>query len=259
MKQKLRSITITGLQGSGKDTLAKAIAKHRGHDIKDVKISNAYGVKLLASLITGDDIESYEDLNFKNSKNPIEEIGVESRRELLIKIGDGLREKVHPNVWNYFVETQIAKGNEVGYFIKTDDRYPEEIRTSYHYGFCHIHIINRNKSHEEIEKLKEVPSERMNLFLNKYIAPIVLEVPGNDPSEVEDVIPYLEKNLKHIMCYMESYIGGKPVLDYTYYDIDKYEEEGSREKILHFVDKIGRVSVYTSSTHIRRNLIYLND
>jgi hypothetical protein len=153
-------IGISGKIGSGKDTVGKIIQhltsewadeKFQDTDMLNVrsdwKIKKLAGkLKQIASLLTGIDLERFEDQEFKKlNMNP--EWGM-TYREFLQKIGtDAMRDGLHENVWcnalfSDYKEIFISKGvggfhdvriptvKSIGYpnWIITDVRFPNELK-----------------------------------------------------------------------------------------------------------------------------------
>lgn len=158
-------IGINGKIGSGKDTIGDIIQKicitNDGPEFEVKKFAGK--LKQIASLLTGIDVEKFEDQEFKKSllgdewgtvkENPLNSIPVfedvqfnhlMSVRELLQKLGtEAMRDGLHENVWvnalfadykakwvptgNAIEEDEVSLEKEYPNWIITDMRFPNEL------------------------------------------------------------------------------------------------------------------------------------
>ena len=169
-------IGINGKIGSGKDTIGDIIQKicitNDGPEFEVKKFAGK--LKQIASLLTGIDVEKFEDQEFKKSllgnewgtvkENPLNSIPVfedvqfnhlMSVRELLQKIGtEAMRDGLHENVWvnalfaDYKEEpTNVLKSE--GYHLEdaypnwiiTDMRFPNEMEAVVEKGGITIRVV----------------------------------------------------------------------------------------------------------------------
>ena len=138
-------IGISGKAGSGKNTVASFL-----QDIDSSFEQKAFAAKLkkIASILTGEPIQNFEDQEFKKEflgdewstyveAMPFADLtktNMELRmtvREFMQKLGtDGLRENLHPNVWvnALFADWRGPKMDEYhpSKWIITDVRFPNE-------------------------------------------------------------------------------------------------------------------------------------
>ena len=115
-------IGIHGRIGSGKDTLGNIMIelakpgpfRHSYNDIREIHDSNEYNLisyppweikkfaaklKIMASMLTGIPVESFEDQELKKSKLGPEWDNMTVREFLQKMATEGLRDQLHPNVW----------------------------------------------------------------------------------------------------------------------------------------------------------------
>ncbi len=133
-------IAFCGFKRSGKDTCAESIKKVLENDFKyAVNVekltieSFACHIKTIIKEIFGIDESDVED---KEKKIPFTKkyLGDEySYRELLIKIGDGIRELINQNVWTFAKENKLHKSvksvkNGDNVFVIPDVRYRSELK-----------------------------------------------------------------------------------------------------------------------------------
>lgn len=139
--------------------------------------SFASNVKEIASLLIGrENIESWEKSEFKDSINPIFNI---TNREILQKIGEGLRKEINPDVWikalfstytekSNWIITDVRYKNEAdyikekgGYLIRVNrdtgynDNHPSEIDLDNYSKFDFI-IDNNDSEMELVKKVTEI-------------------------------------------------------------------------------------------------------
>lgn len=168
----MKLIGINGKIGSGKDTVGKIIQhltsewadeEFQDTDMLDVrsdwKIKKFAGkLKQIASLLTGIDVEKFEDQEFKKTllgrewgtvkHNPLNVIPVfenvqfnhlMSVRELLQKLGtEAMRVGLHENVWVNALFTDF-KGDI--HWVVTDMRFPNEMEAIKEKGGITIRVI----------------------------------------------------------------------------------------------------------------------
>jgi hypothetical protein len=136
-------IGISGRIGSGKDTVGEIIKKlcvtNEGPEFEIKKFAGK--LKKIASLLTGVDVEKFEDQEFKKLQmNP--EWGM-TYREFLQKLGtDAMRDNLHENVW---VNALFSK-----YSVKEQSK-EELILLSKKAG---MEVINDDWSEISIEEIK---------------------------------------------------------------------------------------------------------
>jgi len=162
-KEKVMLISVSGIIGSGKDTVASIIQQltpYHGWEVKKF----AGKLKQVASILTGIPVEKFEDQKFKQTNLPSEwdllklvgsglrqdgwsgpkypKVEAMTVRELLQKLGtEALREGLHTNVWvnALFADFKTKKSKiendsdseEYSYslpnWIITDTRFPNEL------------------------------------------------------------------------------------------------------------------------------------
>ncbi len=167
-------IGINGKIGSGKDTIGDIIQKicitNDGPEFEVKKFAGK--LKQIASLLTGIDVEKFEDQEFKKSllgdewgtvkENPLNSIPVfedvqfnhlMSVRELLQKIGtEAMRDGLHENVWvnalfadyihtkNCGCEKNCRCEHDLPSWIITDMRFPNELEAVRNRGGITIRV-----------------------------------------------------------------------------------------------------------------------
>jgi hypothetical protein len=109
-------IGISGPIGSGKDTVADYLVSKYGFERK----SFAAALKKLCSLLTDLPLEIFETRDGKASKVLNQSM---TAGQLLQKLGNGLREAVHPNVWC----DAVLNDYKDQYWVISDLRYPNEL------------------------------------------------------------------------------------------------------------------------------------
>lgn len=130
-ERKQKNVYFVGVRGAGKDYRATQL-QQQGY----VKLSFADPVREITYMIVGlaepVSPELYEDLkkNYevvlrkKGSKKPL---SVVSFRNLLINVGDGLREKVDPFIWIKLLSKKEKELNDLEILTTVSDfRYPNE-------------------------------------------------------------------------------------------------------------------------------------
>jgi hypothetical protein len=122
-------IGITGLYGSGKDTVADIIASVYPQ-LNWQKLHLADGVKAVYEALTGQKVPAGEAYNqhWKAQYNSTLEC---TNREILEGIGHGLRNSIHQDVWVKRLEIKLRDG---GNYIIPDVRYPNELRVIEQHG-----------------------------------------------------------------------------------------------------------------------------
>ena len=193
-------ITITGVSGSGKDTLAKEICKIYSVNLTDVRVSNSKAIKDIARVILGVPSIDFDSQEVKRSS--LEELGYShiaksfncsTMREFLISIGDGFREKYDANVWAEITNSEMSKLIQ---FIKTDDRYPQEMQGSWDNKALHIHLINQSALKKAIKNGAIArSSEEWAACKFPCIADFIYEYSGKDIVEISEIA----KSIKEIL------------------------------------------------------------
>lgn len=136
-------ISFTGPSGSGKDTAYAALVKEFGIlNIK--KLSNSYMIKSVVADIFHLDLSKMDDFDYKASV-PDHTYG-KSVRDLLIDVGDGLRDRISPSIWADHIARKVAQSTTEQFnWIKTDDRYPEELDQTIVMGGILVYIEAPNR------------------------------------------------------------------------------------------------------------------
>lgn len=179
-------IGVTGKIGSGKDTVTQMIINilsSRNLSYKNMKF--AYELKCFVARVLGVSLEKLESHEFKNSTLPpewdytttklLETYGtpiIHSKhmtvRELLIRIGDGMRRVVHPDIWvnalfiNYKpkdIQDEFTYPN----WVVSDVRYPNEKSRIEEEGF----LIRVNRS--GISELDHISETALDNEKFKYV------------------------------------------------------------------------------------------
>ena len=126
-------IGIMGKYGAGKDTVAGMICNY--HPSLDFKITGfADGVRAAYTALTCEEIDDYSQ-EFKQRHN---HFGM-TNRELLERIGEGMRKLVGDDVWIKRLQSHIHDG---GNYIITDVRYPNELEFLYRIG-AKVFVVER--------------------------------------------------------------------------------------------------------------------
>ena len=118
-------IGITGLAGSGKDTIGHILVEEFGFK----RLSCATKVKDIAAQLYGWDRKKLEGLEPEDRKwreefvDPIFNI---TPRKALIKIGEGLKSILDDRIWSNIVKREILE-NGFNDVVITDVRFPSEI------------------------------------------------------------------------------------------------------------------------------------
>lgn len=118
-------IGITGLAGSGKDTVGRVLV----HDFGYTRLSCATKVKDVAATLFGWDrikLEGLEEEDRKWREEFIDPIHKITPRQGLIKIGQGLKDVIDPCIWSNIVHQNIIEQSLKDVVI-TDVRFPSEI------------------------------------------------------------------------------------------------------------------------------------
>ncbi len=136
-----RLIGITGLAGSGKDTLANAIVEKSG-----VKYSWAYPLKQALNATFGWTMEMWDDRIWKETE--ISWLG-KSPRQLAQTMGtEWARETVHPELWvmlglqRYSEHTKTQQSP----FVIADTRFDNEARAIHRNGGIIIKVLRDDAS-----------------------------------------------------------------------------------------------------------------
>lgn len=112
-------IFISGKFGSGKDTLAEALVSH----FNGIHKKLATPVKEIASMLGNVPVEAcYTD---QGKKIYLDTLGM-TLGTLQQRIGEGMRQVIHPDVWLLMLLGQYKTMQEKRYFIVSDCRYPNE-------------------------------------------------------------------------------------------------------------------------------------
>lgn len=211
-------IGITGLIGSGKDTLAKMLMEM---DPSYRKMSFASRLKDMVAALYQWDREMLEGTTEENRKirekmdeDISEALNMEiTPRNQLQLLGTGLKSLIKQNFWASIVRAEILKNNYKNVVI-TDVRFPDEINMIYKLG-GEIWEIQRgelprwyetakyynwygdfvNRSDEEIEEYRKIhPSEKEWIGVN-YPKRIFLNNGSLDDLQ-SDLQSYYNENLK---------------------------------------------------------------
>lgn len=195
-------LTITGVSGSGKDTLAKELCKIYSVNLADVRISNSKAIKGIARLLL--DVPSLDFDSQEVKRISLEEIGYSyiakafnchTIRDFLISIGDGFREKYDANIWAEITNAEMRKLNQ---FIKTDDRYPQEMQGSWDNKALHIHLINQNALKKAIANgTMARTSEEWAACKFPCIADFIYEYSGKDIGEISEIADSIKESLEN--------------------------------------------------------------
>jgi hypothetical protein len=232
-------IGINGKIGSGKDTVGKIIQflvanKNLPKDMQYVSLEELDGVvnvysnweikkfagklKQIASLLTGIDIEDFEDQEFKKShlgsewgtvrSNPLNAVPVfedvqfnhlMSVRELLQKLGtEAMRDGLHTNVWvnalfadykmSYTQHPDIEYVNHKAYpnWIITDMRFPNELEAVVEKGGITIRVSRTGIHTPKVEDLHPSETSLDDVEFNYHI---------DNSGTIEDLIEKVEEIL----------------------------------------------------------------
>lgn len=117
--ENIKIIGISGKIGSGKTTLQRALMEKYP---QFERRSFAENVRRNVSLLTGIDIQN---MRTSEQKNTIVQGYNKTLGQLLQDVGEGLREKVHKDVW---VESLFSTFDESSFWIIDDLRYENEIQ-----------------------------------------------------------------------------------------------------------------------------------
>jgi hypothetical protein len=115
-------IGISGKAGSGKDTLAAAINAISAEKFQVRRFSGK--LKLIAELLTGIPADTMNDQDVKNARIG-SHWGTMTLRELLVLIGQDMRDRLHPDVW---VNALFADFDDRRNWIVPDVRYSNEMK-----------------------------------------------------------------------------------------------------------------------------------
>jgi ABC-type dipeptide/oligopeptide/nickel transport system ATPase component len=142
-------IGISGKSGCGKDTLAN-IFMGMYPEMNFQQMAFADKVKELAGALLSVETKQFENREYKESWN--EELSI-SVRGILQVIGDGLREKIHPDVWLIALQKRIDPNANV---LISDVRYFNEAQFIKKMGGMVI-SIDRYATPEEWAKICQIP------------------------------------------------------------------------------------------------------
>jgi len=120
-------ISVSGLKGSGKDTFADIFRSKTGNSMGPTWEVKRFSGKLkkIASDLTGYPQSYFESQQFKSQIMPGWDM---TGREFLQKIGQGLRDTVHPDIWVKSLMREIDLLSDHNKIIITDSRYLNELR-----------------------------------------------------------------------------------------------------------------------------------
>lgn len=146
-------VAIVGRAGHGKDTLADMIIEEysiqhttqKGAKIERTesfrpfeKARFAEGVKRACAAITGYPISVFYDReSYTNVVKPFDF----TVRELMQKVGEGMRKTIHPDIW---ANTALMRCKHNGNYLFCDTRYPNEIEMIKKVGGKIINIIRHD-------------------------------------------------------------------------------------------------------------------
>lgn len=170
-------IALVGKAGHGKDTVADMIIEEysKHHTVVDSasKLSRkegyrpfekrrfAEGVKTICSIITGYPRDMFYNRGYYSAKVSALDITV---RELMQKVGDGLRNTVHPDIW---VQSALSKVGKNSNILFVDTRYPNEIEGIRKVGGKIIHIVRPDYVDPSLEN-EEQRNHKSETALNGY-------------------------------------------------------------------------------------------
>lgn len=126
-------IGISGKSGSGKDTLAN-ILKGAYPEMNFQHIAFADKVKVIAGELLSVGSSQFENREYKESW--VEDLNI-SVRGILQAIGDGLRDKIHPDIWLIALQKRI---NPSLNYLVTDCRYKNEAEAIKKMGGIMVYI-----------------------------------------------------------------------------------------------------------------------
>mgnify|MGYP002508388347 CR=1 FL=1 len=129
-------IGFAGRMKSGKDTSAayakEKIIRWKGSNYEVQKMAFAEPLKEICMEFMG--LNKYECYD-QEGKAEYNEFWGMTNREILQRVGDGMRKTVHPDFWTKIMEERIAECVDNGtFFIITDVRYPNEAELIRKYG-----------------------------------------------------------------------------------------------------------------------------
>lgn len=194
-------IGIIGKAGAGKDTVAEMIIEEYSiskTNVSDSKIKRpvsyrpfniakfADGLKRSCAAITGLQSDYFYDRS--NYGYVIYSLGI-TVRELMQKVGTGLRETVDKDIW---VKTALMKCAQNLNYVFTDVRFPNEVEAIRNLGGMIIHII-RNDYEDESLKSEESKNHISETALDNY--PINANITVLNNGDLED----LRKMVKQIV------------------------------------------------------------
>lgn len=191
-------ITIAGKAGHGKDTVAAMIAaKHA--EIKQERngefeyepfriVHWATRLKQVCATLTGLPLKDFLSRETKSNKIPWLKTTV---RELLQKVGEGLRKEVHPEIW---INSTLRELRRDGNYIIADSRYKLELESVRKVKGIIIKVVRpgyiddsiKTKEQEEHPSETEmlewddwdyvITNDRNMVHLDKLVHNIVLEI-----------------------------------------------------------------------------------
>lgn len=174
-------IGISGKINSGKDTTSRLLLKNIDETVFNITkhwnselfVSNyeqfdwvlsektkdwefkkfAYKLKMFAGLLLNEDVEKFEDREFKKAYLPKcwdKDDSEMSVRDLLIALGDGCRKTVHPNIWINALLSDYNPNNNPKWIIN-DLRYKNEAKAlkelaEKHNDQCFLIRINSDRA-----------------------------------------------------------------------------------------------------------------
>lgn len=156
----INGIGFAGRMKAGKDTAAvyanNMIHSLKGSNNTTTHLAFAAPLKSIAMDYMG--LTSHECYD-QTGKAKFNEFWGMTNRELLQRLGDGMRKEVHPDFWTKIAEQQLKECVEEGtMFFVTDVRYPNEAELIRRYGGIVVQI--KRDEVEPPEGHIDHPSER---------------------------------------------------------------------------------------------------
>ena len=184
----LNGIGFAGRMKSGKDTAAKyatdKIFRWKGPNFIIARMAFAAPLKDIAMNYMG--LTAHECYD-QEGKAKFNEFWGMTNRDILQRLGDGMRKEIHPDFWIKLMEHAIVECVDEGkMFIVTDVRYPNEAELIRKYGGIVVQI--RREEVEPVPGTIDHPSERP--LDEKYIDHVIYNNSSLDylDSEVSRII-----------------------------------------------------------------------
>jgi len=161
-------IGITGVIGSGKDSVARILREQRGYDI--VRFADLLKDAVCAILST--DRETLEDRHFKET--PIPGLGGVTPRYLLRTLGtEWGRELVHTDLWVLLAEQRIERRLAYGMPVAVPDvRFPNERDMILRMGGKMLHVVRKYNPYADLKSEhksdKPLPVGRLGILVGNH-------------------------------------------------------------------------------------------